>query len=331
MVYIFFPSTNSFGVNVIIDKFVEICLSENISCKYINNLDGIKTSEMVIPYGIDCAIELINKGYKTEVCFMVDAVTLGYLNKIKFYLRNKMVFQYDFFRSIYVYLDDMHKVRKVLKHYERIMLVSQTDIDYLKRISPQNTKFLCVPNGVQLVECSPKTESNKLRLGILSSWNEKVSFIENDWFIRKIYKKFFAEHPDTVLYIAGRGVYGEIYKNMPGIQYMGEVEDLNDFFKNIDIFIAANPKGCGILNRTLDSFRYKTIVLGYEQSFSGFTYMKESYLSFKDYNSFENRIAFIQGNPNDVDHIIDNAYIAILNYNNWQKNYLDLISKLQIQ
>jgi glycosyltransferase involved in cell wall biosynthesis len=328
MIYIYYPATNSFGVNVIIEKFIEVCNKENVHCKYITDLNEVSISDVIIPYGVDCAVELIDKGYDTKLCFMIDALTLGYLNKIKFYCTHNMMFQYDFFRSIYVYFKDILKEVKVIKNYDKVMLVSQTDIEYLKKLSNHNVKYICIPNGAEIVRCTPKESSDHLRLGILSSWNERVSYRENDWFIQCIYKQYYKEHPDTVLYIAGRGKFAENYIGKPGIKYIGEVDDLDEFFINLDVFIAANPKGCGILNRVLDAFRYKTIVLGYDKSFSGFQYMRDSYFSFRDYESFENELDFIKNNVTIVDKYIENAYEYIMKYNNWEKNYHYLISQI---
>ena len=113
------------------------------------------------------------------------------------------------------------------------------------------------------------------------------------------------------------------------MKYIGEVDSLDDFFKDIDIFISACPKGCGILNRVLDAFSYKTIVLGHEKSFSGFRDLKDCYLEFNDYSSFENRMDYIINNPKEIEGMIENAFNEIQKKFDWNKNYNHLIDYIE--
>lgn len=323
-IYIYYSGLESYGIKVIIEKFVEIASRKNVSCKYIRSLDKVEKNDIVIPYSSNAALDCIHKGLRLDIVLLVDAYTLGELNKVKFYSSKFFFFNYDFFYSIYAYFRSIYEEKIVLTHYKNIMLVSSVDITYLKKMVPESKNFICVPNGVTKVHIMDKIKSNKLRLGILSSWG-RVSYEENAWFVATYYKRFIKAHPDVELIVAGRGEYSMSLGKHPQVICIGEVKDLNDFFKNIDIFLAVNPKGCGILNRVLDAFAHKTVVLGYKNALSGFGDMKNAYLVFDDYASFEKGVEKIINNPSFKETLIENAYYQLSEYYDWDKNYNRLI------
>lgn len=325
-VYIYHPGTKSYGIMVIIDRIKEACEKLGVDCLFVNQLDGLKANDFIIPYGSTPALQLLDRGLTPIFVMLVDAYTLGELNKVKFYFKNKLFYKYDFFYSIYAYFKTIKEEKKVLHNYKNVMLVSDVDVDYLKGFAPKDVNFICVRNGVSLPLLKEHNPSEKLRLGILSSFGSKTSFEENDWFVCKYYRKYIREHKNVELHIAGRGAYGKVYERRNQIKYWGAVEDLNDFFSNIDVFLVVNPKGCGILNRALDGFSHKVPVLGYQAAFSGFRYMNDSYLEFSSYESFENQLDFIINNPDHIAKMVDNAYEQIQKYNDWDKNYTKLAS-----
>lgn len=326
-ILIYYPKTDSYGIHVIIDRFVEVGNSLGLDCAYIDSLESIKDDEIVIPYSSTAALELMAKGRKTDICFLVDAYSLGEKNKIWFYLKHGYI-HYDFFYSIYAYIRAVYEEKKLLRNYKNVMLVSNTDIQYLKKLSCKKTNYLCVPNGVELTSVSVKSHSSKVRLGLLSSWTNKVSFEENDWFVQSYFKKYAETHQNVELHIAGRGKYANVYNDTPYVINHGEVESLDDFFKHIDICIAANPKGCGILNRVLDAFAHKTVVLGYDAAFSGFREMKDAYASFSNYKEFKEELERLIAHPEWAKTLITNAYEQSMKIYDWNKNYNALFGEL---
>lgn len=325
IVYIGNPMPESYGVTIIVDRIASVFKSKGYEVEVIYNMDGLSKESYIIPYGIDMALEMVEKGYKTETVFLADAYTLGYINKIKFYLKHFRIFQYDFFYTIYSLLRDYRLETKIIKNFEKIVLVSETDINYLKKRAKPSVRFYCMPNGANFSKVSPKTEADTIRLGILSNWWHITLAQENGWFIEEYFACYVKRYPNVKLILAGRGSYIEKYKNVPNVEIMGEVDNLDDFFKNVDVYIVANPKGCGILNRALDAFAYKTCVIGYKKAFSGFRYMKDSYLEFDDYNSFEKQLNCLINDPERREILVNNAYKSIMENNNWEKNISNFI------
>lgn len=328
MVYIY-SKQHAHGIVIIVNNLIEAFIRRGIDCTRIETLDGRTSEDFIIPYGVMEANELIKSGLPTRICFPADAITLGYINKIKFYFKNNHIFNYDFFYSIYALVKYYPKEKKMIDAFDTNILVSPVDINYFKKhFSKSDSKYIYVTNGIDLVEVAEKTNSDCFRIGILSSWQSRQIFEESNWFIRKYFMKYVKSHPSVQLIIAGRGPRCEAFKGIQNICVIGEVESLKDFFSKIDVMVSSNPKGCGILNRVLDAFAYKVPVCGIRASFTGFPDSDNCYFSFTDYDSFCNVMDRMMNDRGELIRIADNAYKYIQQNNNWNKLYDDLVRKL---
>lgn len=328
-IYLFYTSTQSFGVSVIIQRFLRKCEENGVNCIPITDLKKVTYGDLIIPYGIMEAWYLKRRGFDCDCVFLVDAISLGFYNMIQFLLKKGRIFNKEFIYSSLAYFKYRFEERVIVNKAKQIMVVSDTDAEYLKKISGSTSEFLVIPNGATLPEITIKTKCNHLRVGILSSWSSQRTLEENEWFIDGYFNKIRNEIPDIELILAGRGALIYKFENLPNIRVIGEVDDLNDFFKDVDVFLSVNPKGCGILNRVLDAFAYRTAVLGIKNSFSGFTYMSNnSYLSFSTYKEFRDRLIALSKDINLRESLINNAINDIKLYNNWDVNYNLFINKL---
>lgn len=329
MIYIYVKGYNykkSNGVAVIVDNILKYCSAMNIAIRYVGSLENISHAETIIPYGPKESKELINAGYDTVCCLLVDAISLGYLNKIKHYLNVGHFFHKDFLYSIYAFLRYFFYEKQIVKKYKNIVLVSQADIDYLQG-EKDKKKFICLRNGLNVPKIvSEKTKSDLFRIGILSAWDSFQSNEENRWFLKKYVPKYIRNHPNVEFVLAGRGAKIQEYVSIPGVKVVGEVESLDTFFSNIDILLSPNPKGCGILNRVLDAIAYKTPVIGHTGSFSGFKGMEKGFLTFNDYNSFCETVEKIK-NKNLQKALVFEACKFAQEYLNWEKNYIEFINQ----
>lgn len=325
--------TNSYGVLVIVDNIIKVGLQRDIVCRHITSLADAKEDEVVLPYGTLETVEMIKAGKTPILSLLVDAISLGVSNKFRVYTKTLQIWNKDYIYSLlrifkWGYLD-----RRIAKTVKNVMVVSETDGNYMKKMNKGLNVIVC-PNGIAESAPRPHVPSNKLRLGILSSWNSIGSYQENNWFLRSYYPRFAKQNPDVELVIAGRGVYVERLRDLPQVHVMGEVENLSDFFSNIDYFLSVNPKGCGILNRCLDAFVHKVPVIGHMGSLTGFTYMKDAYLSFNNYNEFVLAINRLSNEEGLGARLVDNAYREVQSHNNWDKNIgylLDQIKELSGQ
>lgn len=320
--------TNSYGVLVIVDNIIKVGLRRNIVCRHITSLADAKEDEVILPYGTLETIEMIKAGKTPILSLLVDAISLGVRNKFWVYTKTFQICNIDYIYSLlrifkWGYLD-----RRIAKTVKNVMVVSETDGNYMKQINKRLNVIVC-PNGITESVYKPHVPSNKLRLGILSSWNSIGSYQENNWFLRSYYPRFAKLNPNVELVIAGRGAYANRLRDLPQVRVLGEVENLADFFCNIDIFLSVNPKGCGILNRCLDAFVHKVPVIGHKGSLTGFTYMQDSFLSFNTYNEFVLAVKRLSNEDGLSARLVDNAYREVVAHNNWDNNIGYLLDQIK--
>ena len=317
------------GVRVIVDNLAMAGKRAGLQVHKIDSLDRISKKELVLAYGVKENYELLIKGYRTDFALLVDAVSLGFWNKIVFYLRNWHIFNYDFFYSVYAWIKWRRRDKAVINHFKNVMLVSQTDIDYLKRLSPNaGCVYHLIQNGANMpVSITQHTASDHFRLGILASWGNPVTYEESAWFVEEYFSKYVKSHPDVTLYLAGRGSYLSKLDGRKNVVLMGEVPDLNDFFSQIDVFLAVNPKGCGVLNRVLDAFSHKVPIVSLPASMSGFQNVDNCYIPFTDYLSFIQAIEKVK-DSSVTKNMVENGSQYINEHNNWEKNYDQLVKVL---
>lgn len=331
MTFYIYNRGHAVGIRVIIDNLIRAFARHGINAFEVDTLANCPKTACVIPYGVLESWYVAKSGYETKLALLVDAISLGYRNKIVFYFKKRHIFHFDFFYSIYGFLRYSRMEKRVIKKYENVMLVSQTDIDYLKRRNQARNKsitYWCVPNGVNEVDVvRDKSVSDKMRIGVLSSFNSRQSFEENNWFFRSIYKKYSIEHSDIELIVAGRGRFINHLRGLRSVTVLGEVDDLNDFFSNIDVFLSLNPKGCGILNRVLDAIAYRTAVIGVNGSFSGFSDSTKFYLCFDNYDSFCSTVNDIKNESLRLE-LIGKAESIIKEKHNWVLNYDRFVQKI---
>lgn len=331
--YFYSKQMKAHGVSVIVDHFIEACKRASVECSFIGSLDReFSQEELIVSYGVKEAYEAMVSSNREDIAFLADAVSLGYRNKILFYLKHAHVFQYDFFYSIYAYLKFVRQEIKVCKKYRRIVLVSKIDTDYLINLSRQpRNKFFYVTNGVYIPhEIKPKSISSQFRLGLLASWGARQTYAESAWFVKDYFLRYHRKHPEVILKLVGRGSFIRRLEGLPGVEVLGAVDSLNDTFSNIDLFIGANPKGCGILNRCLDAMSLKTPILSLPECFTGIPNSEGLYYKYTDYKSFEEQLDYLRSNYDETDIVVNRAYDYVLKNNDWKKNYDLLIQQLDI-
>ncbi len=332
-IYLLSYNESSPGVNVILNALVQYFSQKDCCTRVVRRINDIPTTPdvYVFSYGPKETYDLIKAGKKCDLAMLVDYYSEGQKNKTSFYLKLGLLGYKDLYYSFLTSILYRRREKYILKHVKDILLVSQTDIEKLKRISSENNFFL-LPNGVKIpTDGEVMVQGHKgLRLGILSNWNW-VSVSECKWFLDKYLPKIIKELPDIKLIIAGKGADDRIkscFESYKNVVFLGEVGNLSDFFSQINIYLATVPRGCGILNKVLDAFAYKKLVVGIPQSFTGFQYMEKSFIECVTAEDFIKVFKDYLNNPLSYNSYINNAFQSILKYNCWEKNYIEFINEL---
>ena len=326
-VYIYTVNFLSPGIKVIIEHLKIAFAKKGIVVHLTDN--NCDENKIYIPYGPKESYQLAKLKRKVLFSLMVDYFSLGCKNKALFLLKNR-IFTIEIVRCFLQFLLYYYRENTILRYYKKIFLVSKNDIIKLSKRSTNN-EFFWVPNGFDTSSSRyVKKKSSRIRLGVLSNWTPGA-LAECSWFIDKYLPAINNQIPNIDFYVAGRCKNKKVesyLKGNPNIIYVGWVEDLSDFFSNVDIYVATVSRGCGILNKVLDAFAHKTLVIGHPNSFTGFWGLDNGYIECLSINDYIRAIQLFDNNKDEVEQIIENAYNYILKTNNWDKNYDDFVDKI---
>jgi glycosyltransferase involved in cell wall biosynthesis len=157
-----------------------------------------------------------------------------------------------------VYKIEKHLIAKyekfVIRHYPKVVLVSQSDIDFLSsNMKGRHTEALELhANGVEyLSENTNHTDTKKICfIGHMQSLQNQDAVIH---FVNDIFPLILAKKPDMKFYVVGAHPPKSILKldNGKNIFVTGFVEDLNKFVANSCIAVAPVQIAAGIQNKVL--------------------------------------------------------------------------------
>lgn len=320
----------SIGIRVIVDAFVSN-FRDYYHIKVIHSMSEHKCGVAVIPYGPKETFDALRNKCIVPISLMVDYHTLSLQNRVKYLVKNGYLFNKDVLKSIilffYYYIIEMYIYRRCMN----FMFVSTHDINHIKRRYPNNN-YYCVPNGVNIPETIyQKPVSNTITLGILSGWTAGT-FIETRWFIERYWPDIISKVGNVELLICGKYATPEMvdyFNKQSNVKFIGEVENRATFFDQVDIYVATKPIGCGILNKVLDAMAYKKLVIGIKESFTGFSYMKDSYIVCNTIEDYVTTLNCYKNNPSSYNKYTENAFCNLLTYNNWEKNYEKFVEQLK--
>jgi len=291
----------------------------------IDSLEGVSNSDIVIAVGIVAAKRLAESGLPKRIAFIIDSSLLGYSSVCRFYLRKRMFLDKELYLNFLRYVKYYPIERKIVKVFQTVIVVSIHDCEYLKK------KFGCsnmsvLSNGVDADDHQPgERREFDYTLGVLAYWGAGA-YDDFKWFIESYLPELQKTFPQLRMITAGRGASAEMIEEFRrhGIEHVGEIEKLSDFFKNIDIFITTLRKECGILNKVLDAFAHKKIVLGLRHNMLAFKELHDGYFTYDTIGEMISAIQTIRENPILIEAMTQKAFAYVKEYHDWNKNYAAL-------
>ena len=288
----------------------------------INSLDIHSADQKIIPLGIVASNLFLKKYKRGKIALIIDAYTLGFLSVSKFYIRRKEFLNIDFIGEVLRYIKYYFIEKKVIKNFDKIIVVSEHDANYLRK-TYKCKNIEVISNGADIPDFTHKKDKNfNFTLGILSYWGEG-SKKDVNWFITDYLPRLKKIYPELKLITAGRGASNDTIQffNQNGIEHLGEIDDLWDFFNRIDIYITTLRKECGILNKVLDAMAHQKIVVGLEHNMYAFKKLENGFFSYRNFDELVSVIETINNNQRLVECKIKNAHEYIQEYHDWTKNY----------
>lgn len=300
--------------------------------KLVTCLDNLDIDSYILPIGVVAGLNLLNSKFKCQTIYYIDALTLGFSSVVKFSYRHRVVTKSCFLDALRL-LKYIPIERKIVNSFNNVIVVSPHDQKYLEDKYGKK-KFKTIMNGVSFPNINNlkrKQSDGFITIGWLYYWG-CAAVDDVDWFVKRILPSIRLKYPNLKIIAAGRGGNNKVkeYMEHNNIVFLGDVENLYDFFNQIDVFVTTIRKECGILNKVLDAFAHKKIVLGVEHNMYPFSKIKDCFYTFKNCYEFNNAINEIINNPTIVEIKTEKAYRYLLEEHSWEKNMKKLNDIIKI-
>ncbi len=159
----------------------------------------------------------------------------------------------NYFRVFRVYLFELFNLSK----FNLILSVSIDDAQYIKKLFGINCT-LVLENGIEEIKKRVKNTSNKTIVGFLGSYEHHPNTQAVSFIINKILPEI--DGTDSILFCIAGGKL-PFKPSSPLINYIGYIKNLDDFFSQIDVFIAPIFSGSGSRIKILDALAHKIPVI----------------------------------------------------------------------
>jgi len=146
--------------------------------------------------------------------------------------------------------------KKVLKHMDAILCVSEAEANFTKSVAPVNTKVWTVPNGVDTNFFCPASAQKQdpiiLTIGGMSVFRNVDATV---WFTQGMFPKIKQTIPDAQFWIVGSSPDKEVLalQTIPGVVVTGEVEDVRPYYEKARVCVASFRFGEGTRLKILEA------------------------------------------------------------------------------
>jgi glycosyltransferase involved in cell wall biosynthesis len=153
--------------------------------------------------------------------------------------------------------------KKFLNSYDFILPISQTDASCYMQLGNQKP-LLVAPFGIEINQqnnnVTLKTDQSINFIGALDWIPNQNGII---WFIKNCFPAILKRYPDIKLKLAGRNAPAWFTKklNHPNIDYLGQIENINDFYQLPGPFIVPLFSGSGMRVKIIEAMTYKKAII----------------------------------------------------------------------
>ena len=306
-------------------------LTERLGARIVTNnseaLDSSLKGEIVIPFGALTSYSSRKDGYK--ISYLIDSPRLCLSSVIVFHLKRHQFFTSEVWLNVLRYLKYAYYEAAIIKSYSTIILASKHDAACINR-KYGNDKAVAIENGIDSADCiitaKATTSLFSFRLGYLNYWGPWRQH-DFEWFANEIWPQCQLRYPQAQLIIAGRGATPELEKYFldRGFKFMGAVDNLSEFFSEIDVFVTSIRKESGILNKILDAFAHQVPVLAFVNNAHPFRTESPFFYEYQNGEDFINALEHIRLNPEGVGDYVRRARAYLNEHHDWDKKAAELL------
>ena len=232
----------------------------------------------------------------------------------------------EIFRAIMLYV----KEDIILKKYKKAIYITNNDIKNINKYHKSvKSKIYLVKYGIQISRnIEKRLNKEELVIGAICTFNTTTyeDYFETFFEQCKAIKKNI---PYLQIVIAGRNASESQIMKMKKydfVNYIGEVEDIRDFYNSVDIVFTTVPKTAGILTKIIEAFAYGKCVIGYRENFLSIEEAKpfEHYIPANTEEEFLEAFHKCIENSSLVCDIGNNAKALVREYYTWSSQCIKL-------
>lgn len=336
---IYTTDSKPMGIKVILDHLQKE--SNTLKIDVVTRIEDAIRYDVVLPYGIQASFDLIQKDKsKCALSLVVDATSSINISMFHYFKGKKIISHKERLGALVRYFYHLYQEWRILKTFSHVMLVSYYDKHYYetcKLTKKYSDKIIVSQNGVEIPKQlkTPRGKSEKVVLGFIRSWESGVDRLvpsEIECFLEYVWKEVTKINPNVELKLYGFGMTDrqkEFLSKFKNVFPVGSVNDLNDYFDQIDINLMIMPKKGGLLNKLLDGFAYKCPSIAEPQNLWAFKNLPDCCYTYTDAESLVSVINEIRNNPKEAHNRVESAYLYVKEYHDWSKNYRPLVEIIQ--
>ena len=240
------------------------------SSKLLEGILGQNDYDIVV-YDQMSSIYLNRNNRAKNILFMADSMVLHFERKLN---------RCDSIKEkVYYYLQARFAAREErnqYKHYDKIVYVSSTDLEYESRIHPQFVARMSTMNvGIDTHEIDTSNKMELLSPSLIFTGNMSYSPNEDAmiWFVLNVFPEIQRNNPEVKLYIVGINPTEKLIstcKNIKNIVITGRVDNIYGYIKSADIYISPLQYGSGKKNKIVEAMACGKAIIASPVSMEGF-------------------------------------------------------------
>lgn len=211
--------------------------------------------------------------------------------------------------------------KKILDFFTSVIVLTERDKGLIENLN-NNIKATIIPTGVDTDFYRPNDcTNNEKSLVFVGHYRHFPNADAIVYFVKNIYPEIIRKIPNIKLYIVGSGVTKAVedLKN-DNIVITGEVEDIRQYLKKPNIFIAPVRLGGGIKGKVLEAMAMGVPVVATKEAVSGIDYsIGEFALVSDDTNIFADNVVKLYNDEIVYKTLSDNSRKIVEENYNWNK------------
>ncbi len=210
--------------------------------------------------------------------------------------------------------------KKILDFFTSVIVLTERDKGLVEKLN-SNVKATIIPTGVDTEFYKPNNYTyNEKSLVFVGHYKHFPNTDAIVYFVKNIYPKVIQKIPNIKLYIVGSGVTKAVedLKNN-NIIITGEVEDIKQYLKKPNIFVAPVRLGGGIKGKVLEAMAMGVPVVATKEAVSGIDYSVGNFaLISDDTNVFADNIVRLYNDAALYKTLSNNSRKIVEENYNWK-------------